>query len=161
MFRVKDYEGNNIEQRFYPEELQKITDNLHRIEKSINPELKIVERNIWFSGWTIPIDIIVGFLTQSSEMSKVCNASLIIFTVQAVAILSVIIASLINLSLRTGNQQLWTVVLTSTLGYILPSPKLKVYPNFIKSIKESNNSWKFNNVWNTSIHNLVRRFSNL
>lgn len=73
-------------------------------------------------------------------MSKVCSASLIIFTVQAIAILSVIIASLINLSLKTGNQQLWTVVLTSTLGYILPAPKLKVYKDLMKSIKETNNS---------------------
>ena len=35
VFRIKDYSGNIIEQRFYPEELQKITEDLHRIEKII------------------------------------------------------------------------------------------------------------------------------
>src|SRR5882757_742063 len=35
VFRLKDYSGNIIEQRFYPEELQKITENLHRIERII------------------------------------------------------------------------------------------------------------------------------
>ena len=33
VFKLKDYSGEEIEQRFYPEELQKITENLHRIEK--------------------------------------------------------------------------------------------------------------------------------
>ena len=33
VFKIKDYSGEEIEQKFYPEELQKITENLHRIEK--------------------------------------------------------------------------------------------------------------------------------
>ena len=35
VFRLRDYSGNLIEQRFYPEELQKIKENLHRIERII------------------------------------------------------------------------------------------------------------------------------
>ena len=35
MFKIKDYAGNTINQVFYPEQLQKITENLHRIEKVI------------------------------------------------------------------------------------------------------------------------------
>ena len=35
VFRIKDYSGNEVEQRFYPEELQKISENLYRIEKVI------------------------------------------------------------------------------------------------------------------------------
>ena len=35
VFRLEDYSGNIIEQRFYPEEIQKIKENLHRIEKII------------------------------------------------------------------------------------------------------------------------------
>ncbi len=35
VFRIKDYDGNQMEQRFYPEELQKITENLYRIQKVI------------------------------------------------------------------------------------------------------------------------------
>ncbi len=33
MFRLKDYAGNILNQVFYPEQLQKITENLHRVEK--------------------------------------------------------------------------------------------------------------------------------
>ena len=40
VFRIKDYSGNKLEQRFYPEELQKITENLHRIEKVIKRRTK-------------------------------------------------------------------------------------------------------------------------
>jgi hypothetical protein len=39
-FRVKDYAGNIIQQRFYPEELQKVTENLHRIEKILKSRVK-------------------------------------------------------------------------------------------------------------------------
>ena len=35
VFRIKDYSGEILEQIFYPEELQKITENLYRIEKVI------------------------------------------------------------------------------------------------------------------------------
>jgi len=40
VFRLKDYSGNIIEQRFYPEELQKITENLHRIENGIKTRVR-------------------------------------------------------------------------------------------------------------------------
>lgn len=33
VFKIKDYSGNLINQIFYPEQLQKITENLHRVEK--------------------------------------------------------------------------------------------------------------------------------
>jgi transposase InsO family protein len=39
-FRVKDYSGNIVHQRFYPEELQKVTENLHRIEKVLKTRIK-------------------------------------------------------------------------------------------------------------------------
>jgi hypothetical protein len=44
-----------------------------------------------------------------------------------------------NLSLQWGNQNLWTVVLTGSLGYIMPNPKLKlsngsVIVNELKSV---------------------------
>ena len=40
VFRIKDYSGEELVQRFYPEELQKITENLHRIEKVIKRRTK-------------------------------------------------------------------------------------------------------------------------
>ncbi|XP_054155698.1 uncharacterized protein LOC128954155 [Oppia nitens] len=35
VFKLRDEQGNILEQRFYPQELQQITDNLYRIEKVI------------------------------------------------------------------------------------------------------------------------------
>lgn len=50
----------------------------------------------------------------------------LLFGVQVASIFLVVLASLINLSLNVGNQQLWTVVLTGSLGYLMPNPKIKV-----------------------------------
>jgi hypothetical protein len=56
-----------------------------------------------------------------------------LFLVQVTSILMVVIASILNLSFQTGNLQLWTMVLTSSLAYLMPNPRMKV-----KLIKESN-----------------------
>lgn len=50
-----------------------------------------------------------------------------LFAAQIILIFIVVCTSLINLTLQIGNQQLFTVVLTGTLGYLLPNPKLKVF----------------------------------
>ena len=55
-----------------------------------------------------------------------CKADLILFTVQVVIIFVVVCTSLMNLTLGYGNQNLWTVVLTSSLGYVMPNPKIKI-----------------------------------
>lgn len=49
----------------------------------------------------------------------------VLFTFQITLIFVVACVSLLNLTLEWGNQNLWTVILTSCLGYIMPSPKLK------------------------------------
>jgi hypothetical protein len=60
------------------------------------------------------------------EFKNVCKADLILFTVQIAIIFIVVCTSLINLSLGYGNQNLWTCVLTSSLGYVMPNPKIKI-----------------------------------
>lgn len=35
------------------------------------------------------------------------------------------LAAVINLSLRTGNLELWTMILTAVIGIVVPNPKLK------------------------------------
>jgi hypothetical protein len=66
--------------------------------------------------------------------TNVCKADLILFTVQVAIIFIVVCTSLINLTLGYGNQNLWTVVLTSSLGYVMPNPKIKIED--VKSIKD-------------------------
>jgi len=60
------------------------------------------------------------------EINNVCKADLILFSVQVALIFVVVCTSLINLTFGYGNQNLWTVVLTSSLGYVMPNPKIKI-----------------------------------
>jgi hypothetical protein len=48
----------------------------------------------------------------------------IVFFVQVILIYGVVITSLVNISLG-DTQELWVVLLTSCLGYLMPSPSLK------------------------------------
>ena len=50
------------------------------------------------------------------------------FITQILAIYLIIIVAAINLSLNLGsNQELWIVLLSSAVGYVLPNPGLKYY----------------------------------
>lgn len=49
------------------------------------------------------------------------------FFAQVIIVYIVIITSIVNLSLHNGDSNLWTALLSSGLGYLLPSPKLKSY----------------------------------
>ena len=69
--------------------------------------------------------------------SSVCKADLILFTAQIAIIFIVVCTSLMNLTLGYGNQNLWTVVLTSSLGYVMPNPHLKIEEVKSKSIKDT------------------------
>ena len=48
-----------------------------------------------------------------------------LFGFQVVLIFIVVCVSLINLTFQWGNLNLWTVILTGSMGYIMPNPKLK------------------------------------
>lgn len=66
----------------------------------------------------------------STQSQKIVHKKLL-FIVQVSAILLVISCSLINLSIShysysdKKDDKLWIVLLSSTLGYLLPNPKLK------------------------------------
>lgn len=48
-----------------------------------------------------------------------------LFAFQVLLIFIVVCVSLLNLTFQWGNLNLWTVILTGSLGYIMPNPKLK------------------------------------
>ena len=50
----------------------------------------------------------------------------ILFMVQLITLLCMIITSILNIIYKTGNLPLWTALLGSSLGYLLPSPRFKV-----------------------------------
>ena len=49
----------------------------------------------------------------------------LLFLFQVIVIFIVVITSIVNLTIENGNLNLWTALLSSCLGYILPNPKLK------------------------------------
>lgn len=63
--------------------------------------------------------------------------NLILFLFQIVIIFIVICVSLLNLTCQWGNLDLWIIILTGTLGYLMPNPQLKA--NDDKSPEQSEN----------------------
>lgn len=57
-----------------------------------------------------------------------------VFFSQIILIYAVVITCILNLSLTRENSNLWTALLSSCLGYILPSPSIKTAPQRFKEI---------------------------
>ena len=54
------------------------------------------------------------------------DAKRVLFVSQVVLVYIVVIACILNLSINKGeNERVWIVLLSSCMGYLLPSPKLK------------------------------------
>jgi hypothetical protein len=49
----------------------------------------------------------------------------IAYIAQVLAIFTVIVACIVNLSIGTDKSELWSSLLSGALGYLLPAPKLK------------------------------------
>ena len=67
-------------------------------------------------------------MDSASQLSSLSykKADVILFTVQMCLILTCVVFALINISFEWGNLNFWTVLLTSFLAYLMPSPKIKV-----------------------------------
>lgn len=76
--------------------------------------------------------------TQSSTIQCLGKPENTLFIVQVFAILISVTAAIINISLRTGNLELWTMILTASLGYLMPNPQFKN----IKHVEETGNQPK-------------------
>ena len=63
----------------------------------------------------------------------------ILFGFQVLLIFIVVCVSLLNLTYQWGNLNLWTVILTGSLGYIMPNPKLKTDIEKIAVEKDKSN----------------------
>ena len=60
---------------------------------------------------------------------------LIQIIIKVLLIFIIVCVSLLNLTLQWGNQNLWIGILSGTVGYIIPNPKLK---NGIDSLPSEN-----------------------
>ena len=56
--------------------------------------------------------------------SRVPRAEIVYFC-QIILVLIIVIASIYNLTTERGDQQLWTALLSSCMGYLLPNPTIK------------------------------------
>ena len=80
-------------------------------------------------------DLIKGKNTNNKNngrwhlFGKICPRSEIMFFVQVVLVYLVVIVSIVNLTLGRENDKLWLTLLSSSIGYILPNPKLKFNKN--------------------------------
>ena len=48
----------------------------------------------------------------------------IVYFTQVIIFYAIIVTSIANLSLRTGLDELWTTLLCSSIGYLLPNPDI-------------------------------------
>jgi len=66
---------------------------------------------------------------HDSATLRFCNRKFpraeIVFLAQILLLYTVAITALVNLTLNTPHRELWIILLSSTLGYILPNPKIK------------------------------------
>ena len=69
-------------------------------------------------------------MAESEEQGWCCSGSRvpraeIVYLCQIIVILTIVFASIYNLSKGEGDQQLWTALLSSCMGYLLPNPTIK------------------------------------
>jgi len=71
---------------------------------------------------------------QGSATLRFCNRKFprteIVFLAQILLLYTVAITALVNLTLNTPQRELWIILLSSALGYILPNPKIKKKTHF-------------------------------
>ena len=64
-------------------------------------------------------------MDRKNSPSTLPSPDVMLFGFQVILIFIVVCVSLLNLTFQWGNLNLWTVILTGSLGYIMPNPKLK------------------------------------
>ena len=62
---------------------------------------------------------------QSAEGRDQIVKNRFTFFAQIIVVYMIIITSLVQISLRSPDKELWLILLSSSIGYILPSPGLK------------------------------------
>ncbi len=74
------------------------------------------------------VDVESGSRTSSrwDFFGKLIPRSEIVFFTQVIIVYIVIIVSIANLTLGHPDNKLWIALLSSSLGYLLPNPKIKI-----------------------------------
>ena len=72
---------------------------------------------------------VISSASQWHVLGRRVPRSEIVFACQMILVYIVVCSSIINLSMELGDSNLWTALLSSCLGYILPNPKLSSNKN--------------------------------
>ena len=64
-------------------------------------------------------------------MGEKLPRSEIVYFTQIVILFIIIITAIINLSLHSGQGELWITLLSTSIGYILPSPEIRKRSNAV------------------------------
>ena len=65
-------------------------------------------------------------MSSTSSSTFLSRPDVVIFFAQVVLLFIVVIGALINLTFFNENKDLWQMLLTSSLGYMLPNPHFKI-----------------------------------
>ena len=63
-----------------------------------------------------------------------CPKEEIVFLCQVIILYTVIVVSIYNLTVAHDDSTLWTALLSSSLGYLLPNPSLKRQPDSVRRL---------------------------
>ena len=78
----------------------------------------------------VTVDLMESSETHShNQQWEICGCGIpkseIVFFCQVIILYTVIITSIFNLTKGNGDSNLWTALLSSSLGYLLPHPTIK------------------------------------
>ena len=152
-YKIKDLEGELVKGTFYSHELQRVEkDQIYEIDSVLDQRKRKVGKK-WvkeikvhwkgypskFDSWILESDLyksmkmdlrgsFVGGDTasvQSAEGRDRIVKNRFTFFAQIIVVYMIIITSLLQISLRSPDKEVLLILLSSSIGYILPSPGLK------------------------------------
>lgn len=71
------------------------------------------------------IEVEPSVSSEKKADRAICTRSLIVYVIQVSAILMMICVCVANLSLHDKDKEMWLSLLCTSMGYLLPSPKVK------------------------------------
>lgn len=71
------------------------------------------------------IEVDPSVSSEDKADRAICTRSLIVYVIQVSAILMMICVCVANLSLHDKDKEMWLSLLCTSMGYLLPSPKVK------------------------------------
>ena len=73
----------------------------------------------------VKIESFISDSLSEMDLSNICPRSAILFIVQIIAILTIVVCGIVNLTLYKGKEEVWLILVSGAIGYIFPNPTLK------------------------------------